>query len=91
MFNKTYKSIKFLGILSLFLGISILIASATFAAEKTDAKPLAVKSTAAVANISAAGFYQFNNLEISKNSTADEPPSSIEAIQKNEKKNRKEN
>lgn len=33
----------------------------------------------------AAGFYQFNNLEIFKSPAVDEPPATIEVIQKNEK------
>lgn len=32
-----------------------------------------------------AGFYQFNNLEIFKNPGVDEPPATVEVIQKNEK------
>ena len=33
----------------------------------------------------AAGFYQFNNLEIFKSPAVDEPPATVEIIQKNEK------
>lgn len=71
MFIKTHKNICFLSVLWLFLAIFQLYAPNAYAVENLGTTP--------------AGFYQFNNLEIFKNPSVDEPPAIIEAIQKNEK------
>lgn len=82
MFIKSLKIIVFLASIGLF------IASASgFYALGAENLPL----TAAADNVLTAnknigaGFYQFNNLEIFKSPTVDEPPATIEVIQKNEK------
>ncbi|MFH1393009.1 MAG: hypothetical protein ABIG73_01335 [Patescibacteria group bacterium] len=68
---KAYKNICFLAILGLFLGVFLFYAPSARAVENVGTTP--------------AGFYQFNNLEIFKSSSVDEPPAVTEVIQKNEK------
>jgi len=72
MSNKI-KNIGFLALIGLFVGVLLLAPSAARAASKSNAKLLQ------------AGFYQFNNLEIFKSPSANEPPAVIEVIQKNDK------
>lgn len=82
MFIKSLKIIVFLASIGLFIA-----SSAGFYALGAENLPL----TAAADNILTAnknigaGFYQFNDLEIFKSPTVDEPPATIEVIQKNEK------
>lgn len=68
---KAYKNICFLAVLGLFLGLFLFYAPGARAVENMGTTP--------------AGFYQFNNLEIFKSPTVDEPPAVTEVIQKNEK------
>lgn len=68
------------------LALSSLFAAFGFIALAASDLPL----TAAADNVASikvlpAGFYQFNNLEILKGPALDEPPATIEVIQKNEK------
>ncbi|MDO8743373.1 MAG: hypothetical protein Q7J30_02380 [Candidatus Azambacteria bacterium] len=65
------KIIKFATILGLYLGIFLFVIPSAYAVENMGTIP--------------AGFYQFNNLEIFKSPSVDEPPAVIEVIQKNEK------
>lgn len=79
--NKSLKIISFLALMSLFAVFefnSFAIAAQTFPLDTAADKVAPLKTLTA-------GFYQFNNLEIFKNSTVDEPPATIEVIQKNEK------
>ncbi|MEK7582183.1 MAG: hypothetical protein AAB488_02560 [Patescibacteria group bacterium] len=68
---KAYKNVCFLAVLWLFLGLFLFNTPSVRAVKNVGIIP--------------AGFYQFNNLEIFKSPSADEPPVVIEAIQKNEK------
>ncbi|MDO8443430.1 MAG: hypothetical protein Q7S78_00305 [Candidatus Azambacteria bacterium] len=68
---KAYKNVCFLAVLGLFLGVFLFYAPGVLAVENVSTTP--------------AGFHQFNDLEIFKSPSVDEPPTVIEAIQKNEK------
>ncbi|MBI4919842.1 hypothetical protein HY838_00920 [Candidatus Azambacteria bacterium] len=69
MFIKNHKISKLLAVSSLFFAVILLVSSYSFAAQNP--------------NVAAAGFYQFNALEIFKSPAADEPPVSLEVVQKN--------
>ena len=79
MRTKIKKMVQILALIGLFMasmpGFYALAAELplTAAADKVSNKGLA------------AGFYQFNNLEIFKSPAVDEPPATLEVIQKNEK------
>lgn len=81
MFIKLNKIIGFLALTGLFMTLA-----PSFYALAAENLPLAAAadkvSTSKVLN---AGFYQFNNLEIFKSPAVDEPPTTLEVIQKNEK------
>ena len=74
---KAYKNVRFLAVLGLIFGIFLLYAF------------IYGPSANAAENVSstATGFHQFNNLEIFKSPSVNEPPTTVEAIQKNEKTN----
>lgn len=84
MLTKTYKMIGFLALSGLFWGTFLFVSSSAQAVENTDITQ-ASNNVASIANGLPAGFYQFNKLEIFKGPIVDEPPATIEAIQKNEK------
>ena len=77
MFTKTYKNTCFLAILALFLGMFVYNIPSARAVESISAAPT--------------GFRQFNDLEIFKSPSVDEPPAIVEAILKNEKTNESDN
>jgi len=77
MFTKTYKNTCFLAILALFLGMFVYNIPSARAVESISAAPT--------------GFHQFNNLEIFKSPSVDEPPAIVEAILINEKTNESDN
>ena len=94
MFTKTYKMIGFLAILGLLFAFSplgevpplaeiLFVPSSAYAVENMDMTP--ASDTAPNAASLPAGFYQFNKLEILKGPVVDDPPATIEVIQKNEK------
>ncbi len=83
MYIKISKLFEYLAILGLFIGLLIVVSPSANAIENL---PL----TAAADKVSthktlSAGFYQFNDLEIFKSPAVDEPPTTLEVIQKNEK------
>ncbi|MDP3003986.1 MAG: hypothetical protein Q8N43_00540, partial [Candidatus Azambacteria bacterium] len=84
MFIKTYKIIGFLALSGLFCALILFVPSGVYAVENMPITP-AADTVVLPPKILPAGFYQFNNLEIFKSPTVDEPPASIEVIQKNEK------
>ncbi len=63
----------------LFCALFLFIPSSVYAVENTD-----ITQASDTANSLPAGFYQFNKLEIFKGPVVDEPPVTIETIQKNE-------
>lgn len=81
MYIKISKLLGFLALSSGFLGIMVFPVSA---GENMPIVPAADK-VAAISKLLPAGFYQFNNLEIFKSPAIDEPPVTIEVIQKNNK------
>ena len=87
MFTKTYKMIGFLALSGLFCALILFVSSSAYAVENAveniDITP--ASDTASTANGLPAGFYQFNKLEIFKGPIVDDPPATIEVIQKNEK------
>ena len=83
MFTKTYKMIGFLALSGLFWGIFLFVSSSAYAVENMSITPVADK-VILPSKMLPAGFYQFNNLEIFKSPTVDEPPTTIEVIQKND-------
>src|SRR3989338_9369074 len=88
MFTKTYKIIGFLALSGLFCALILFVPSSAYAvenaAENMDITPASDNAAAIISNLSA-GFYQFNKLEIFKGPVVDEPPATIEVIQKNDK------
>lgn len=80
MSTKTYKSIGFLALSSLFYVLTVFTPSMAKASEDMPIIPVADKLKSLPA-----GFYQFNNLEIFKSPAVDEPPITIDVIQKNDK------
>lgn len=70
-----------------FLALASLIAaiSGLHALASDKNTPIITASDNVALGALAAGFYQFNNLEIFKNPVVDEPPAAIEVIQKNDK------
>ena len=96
MFTKTYKVIGFLALSGLFCAFPLsgdppraeilFVSSSAYAAqnatETTDITQVS-DNVAPTANSLPAGFYQFNKLEILKGPIVDEPPATIEVIQKN--------
>ena len=72
-----YKNVCFLAVLGLFLGVLAYCAPSAYAVENVSTTPT--------------GFRQFNNLEIFKSPSVDEPSAIVEAIQKNEKSNELDN
>lgn len=83
MLTKTYQIIGFLALSGLFWGIFLFIFSSAYAVENVSITPIADKVVLPLKMLPA-GFYQFNNLEIFKGPTVDEPPTTIEVIQKND-------
>jgi len=87
MFTKTYKMIGFLALSGLFYASFLFIPFSAYAVENIvenmDITPASDK--ASTADSLPAGFYQFNDLEIFKSPVVNEPPATIEVIQKNEK------
>ena len=82
MFTKSIKITGFLASLSLFL----VLTPGSYHSLAAENFPLTtVADKVASPKTLPAGFYQFNNLEIFKSPTLDEPPATIEVIQKNEK------
>lgn len=79
MYTKIRKITKILALSSLFVGFSLVASAAQDLPLTTAADRVVLQKTLL------AGFYQFNNLEIFKSPTVDEPPATIEVIQKNEK------
>jgi len=84
MFTKTYKMIGFLALSGFFFALILFVPSSGYAVENTDITQ-ASDNVASTANGLPAGFYQFDNLEIFKSPVVDEPPASIDVIQKNDK------
>lgn len=82
MTTKIKKITKILALTGLFM--ASMPGFYALAAENLPLTAAADKISIANKNIGA-GFYQFNNLEIFKSPTVDEPPATIEVIQKNEK------
>ncbi len=83
MFTKTYKMIGFLALSGLFCALILFVSSSAYAVENIDITPASDNAASIINNLSV-GFYQFNKLEIFKGPTVDEPPATIETIQKNE-------
>lgn len=81
MYTKISKLLGFLAFSSAFFAFFALPVSAI---ENIPVIPAADK-VAAISKLLTAGFYQFNNLEIFKSPAVDEPPATIEVIQKNDK------
>lgn len=78
------KNIKILGFLALTGFFAAPIPG--FYALAAENLPLtAAADKMVISKTIAAGFYQFNNLEIFKSPTVNEPPATLETIQKNEK------
>ena len=79
--------IGFLALSGLFCALILFVSSSAYAVENIveniDITP--ASDTASTANGLPAGFYQFNKLEIFKGPIVDDPPATIEVIQKNEK------
>ncbi len=71
---KAYKNVCFLAVLGLFWGFFAFYTPSVYAVENVSTTPT--------------GFHQFNNLEIFKSPSVDEPPAIVEAIQKNENSNK---
>jgi len=88
MFTKTYKMIGFLALSGLFCALILFVPYSAYAVENTveniDITPASDNAASIINNLSA-GFYQFNKLEIFKGPVVNEPPATIEVIQKNEK------
>ncbi|MFH1583496.1 MAG: hypothetical protein ABIB72_04265 [Candidatus Falkowbacteria bacterium] len=89
MFIKTCKISGILALSGLFCGLVLFIPFGAYAVENivenTDIMPAAdnlISVTNTNTNTLPAGFYQFNSLEIFKGPVVDEPPATIEAIQK---------
>ena len=84
MFIKTYKMTGILALSGLICALILFVPSSVYAVENAvenmDITP--ASDTAPNANGLPAGFYQFNKLEILKGPVVDEPPATIEAIQK---------
>jgi len=76
--------IGFLALSGLFCALILFVPSSVYAVENADITQ-ASDNVAPTANGLSAGFYQFNKLEILKGPIVDEPPATIEVIQKNEK------
>jgi len=83
MFTKTYKMIGFLALSGLFYALFLFAPYSVYAVENTDLTQ-ASDNMAPIANGLPAGFYQFNNLEILKGPIVNDPPATIETIQKND-------
>ncbi len=87
MFTKTYKMIGFWALSGLFYAFISFVPSSGYAVENTienmDITP-ASDNMASIINNLTAGFYQFNKLEIFIGPNRDDPPATIEVIQKND-------
>lgn len=81
MFNKSLKITGFLALTGLF----IVFAPGFYALAALNLPLDAAADKITSLKTLAAGFYQFNDLEIFKSPNVDEPPATIEVIQKNEK------
>ena len=81
MYTKISKLLGFLALSSSFLVFFVLPVSAV---ETMPIVP-AMDKIGTISKLLTAGFYQFNNLEIFKSPAVDEPPATIEIIQKNDK------
>lgn len=84
MLTKINKLIRFLALLGIFIGFAVIVSPGAKAVENMAITPAADKVILPSKTLPA-GFYQFNNLEIFKGPVVDEPPATIEVIQKNEK------
>jgi len=80
MLNKSFKSISSLALTGLFM-----VSAPSFYASAAELPLTAAADKMAGSKIIAAGFYQFNNLEIFKTPAVNEPPATLEVTQKNEK------
>ncbi|OGG39603.1 hypothetical protein A2127_00335 [Candidatus Jorgensenbacteria bacterium GWC1_48_12] len=80
MCTKNSKLLGFLALFSAFFAFFVLPVSAI---ETVPVVPAANKVVLPSKTLPA-GFYQFNNLEIFKGPTVDEPPATVEVIQKND-------
>ena len=95
MFTKSFKIVSFLALLGLFAAFMpgfYALAAPTLLGRSPDQNvgaenlPLvAAADKVALPKTLTAGFYQFNNLEIFKSPAVDEPPTTLEVIQRNEK------
>lgn len=87
MFIKNYKIVRFLAVSGLFFALFLFVPFSIYAAETTTETAnitQASDNVAPTANGLPASFYQFNKLEILKGPIVDEPPTTIEVIQKND-------
>lgn len=80
MFIKNSKTVSFLALTGLFV-----VSMPSFYALGAENLPLTAAADKMINSKIAVGFYQFNNLEIFKSPAVDEPPATLEVIQKNEK------
>lgn len=80
MVTKKSKIISLLALTGLFV-----VSMPSFYALGAENLPLTAAADKVIISKIAAGFYQFNNLEIFKTPNVDEPPATLEVIQKNEK------
>jgi hypothetical protein len=83
MLIKTYKSSRFLAFTSPFIALAFAFSGPVLADNNLPITEAADKVVLTAALVP--GFYQFNNLDILKGPSVDEPPTTIEVIQKNEK------
>ena len=85
MYIKTYKIIGFLTLSGLICALILFAPSSVCAVENTvenmGVAPASDKTVSIINNLSA-GFYQFNKLEIFIGPNRDDPPATIETIQK---------
>ncbi|MEK7198063.1 MAG: hypothetical protein AAB648_01190 [Patescibacteria group bacterium] len=80
MYTKIKKIIKNLALISVFV-----VSMSSFYVLAAENLPITAAADKFSNKTLVAGFYQFNNLEIFKSPNVDEPPVTIEVIQKNEK------
>ncbi len=73
--------IGFWALSGLFCAFISFVPFSAYAVENIDITPASDKTASIINNLSA-GFYQFNKLEILKGPAVDEPPATVEAIQK---------
>lgn len=80
MITKKIKLVSFLALTGLFA-----VSMPSFYSLGAENLPLTAAADKVANSKIAVGFYQFNNLEIFKTPNVDEPPATLEVIQKNEK------